>query len=416
MDVELIRKNLAEALKPTLKAAAKDSKAASVILTHLLISAAENRVIVTGSNLETTVRAFLGARVKAPGQVALKGVDLNDLVNTLTGPEITLKLLKGNTVDIRSAKDEVKLKGMPGDDFPRIAPISLDGACQIKAGPFRAMARAALRCVATDDARPILTGVLLEWLKGGKFDMAGADGFRLGLARLATAFPESWAGRHIIVPARSLAQVADAIQDDGVPIQIQIADGQFQVALPHLEFSSQTLHGQYPDFRPLIPRPEAATTVATLQVADLLKAIKLTTVMAANKVGRATFKPGDPGEMGLMAEDKDRGRADATADATVIGPPLRVGLNLGYTKDVLDGMTEVGAKLCEVRMQDPRAAVGFCPVGLANDQAQVRYVVMPVHLDGPTKAPQAKETPAEGAREEHGPGVAVEPEIASVEA
>ena len=171
---------------------------------------------------------------------------------------------------------------MPVPDF--------DGAVQINVGDFREMIHQVAFAASSDEARPVLMGVLVQ-VDNDKLTMAAADGFRLSVRKAVLSTP-SPAPISAIVPAQALKELARVATDSEEPIYMVIPKGRGQVVfrVKDVEVVSQLIDGTFPDFQQIIPRSYKSRTLVS--TSSLLKACKQAEIFAreGSNVARLNIK------------------------------------------------------------------------------------------------------------------------------
>jgi DNA polymerase-3 subunit beta len=233
---------------------------------------------------------------------------------------------------------------MDATEFPLI-PQAGDDPGLVMAGPaLREMIAHTVFAAATDDNRPILTGIYTHF-EDDTVTMAAADGYRLAVrfGTLAMAAPETTT---LIVPSRTLAELGRIISDEDDEVLISLPKGRSQVIfhLKNVDVASSLLDGKFPDYEAIVPRSFMTSTV--VYTSDLLRACKRAEIFArdSNNNARLIVKPsGDPsapGRVQLAATSVERGDADAFVDATVDGQDQEIHFNVRYLIDVLSVIRE----------------------------------------------------------------------------
>jgi len=293
MKITLFRDNFASAMR--LVKEAIPSRSTLPILANVRITTTDSGIRMTGTNLELTIVASLGAAITQPEDVTLPAETLSNLLEKFSDEQVFLELVdaKTHTIRLTSGKNIFNVKGLPPQDFPSIPSIVSEGGLSLNAAHFRESVTAILDCAADEEAaRPIFAGVLFSF-KPDSLVLAAADGFRLGSSGFPMAVPESWQGKQVIVAAKSLRKVVKTIgESETLTLTLPDADDRrIQFALPNLEITVQLIEGTYPDYKGIVPK--AHTTRAVFDTAHLLHAAK--TAALLTQQGNFTFTPGAPG-------------------------------------------------------------------------------------------------------------------------
>ncbi|MFW5748143.1 MAG: DNA polymerase III subunit beta, partial [Chloroflexota bacterium] len=286
------------------------------------------------------ITCWIGAKVEAPGAITLPAKTLSDLVNNLTPDRVDLQLDQATqAVQLRSGATRSNIKGIDADEFPPVPQGDNGGDLAVEGRVLKEMINQTVFAAATEDNRPILTGVLTR-LEGDTLTMAAADGYRLAVrtTKLEHSFDKPI---DMVIPARALIEVARIISDEDSEVLISLP-GERDIVMFHLknvDVSSQLLEGRFPDFTAIIPRSYSTSTV--VYTSDLLRACQRAEIFARDNAnsGRIYVKPpsspGEPGEILVMGKSAERGDNEGIVDASVEGEPLDIAFNIKYLIDVL---------------------------------------------------------------------------------
>ncbi|MCP4592869.1 MAG: DNA polymerase III subunit beta, partial [bacterium] len=191
---------------------------------------------------------------------------------------------------------------------------------------------------ATDESRPILTGVLAKF-ENSQLTLAAADGFRLSVRTipLPQPIPDPFS---IIIPARALTELGRISGEQKDPIIITVTPTRNQVLfqLTDIVLVSQLIDGNFPDYRQIIPRERVTHTIA--DTAAFLKACKAAIIFAreSNDSTRVHIKPGSeltPGHVIISATSAETGDDVSEFDAVVEGEEIEIAFNVRYMIDLL---------------------------------------------------------------------------------
>jgi DNA polymerase-3 subunit beta len=209
---------------------------------------------------------------------------------------------------------------------------------ELDAGDLRTAIERVAFGAATDDSRPVLTGIHTS-LQGDTMTLAAADGFRLAVQTLHLSQPVA-EKLEVIIPARWLRELDRLLADQEDPVTMMVNRQRSQVLfqLKNVEMVSQLLQGAFPNYRQLIP--ESSSTKAVLEVADFLRATRTAAIFArdGNGVVRLYMTPGEEamaGSLRLASRSEEVGENEGTIDALVEGPAAQIAFNSRYLTDVL---------------------------------------------------------------------------------
>jgi DNA polymerase-3 subunit beta len=228
----------------------------------------------------------------------------------------------------------------------------------------------------TDEARPVLMGVLLQAEKT-KLTLAAADGFRLSV-RTATLAEPAPTAINAIIPARSLMELARVAPDGEESLQMAIPKMRNQVVFraKDVEVTSQLIDGTFPDYQQIIPRKHSTRTLVSTSA--LLKACKQAEIFAreGSNVARVNIKAagsGQPSELEISAMSEETGKNETIVEATVDGGGVLIAFNVKFLREALEVIRTPNVA---IEMSAANAPGVLKPVG----DDQFLHVIMPMHL------------------------------------
>ena len=338
MKVSCLQENLAKGLSIVSRAVA--SRSTLPVLGNVLIATDQGRLKLAATNLELAVTCWIGAKVDEDGATTLPARILGDFVNSMPPDRIEMDLnLKTQTMHLKCARDDANIKGIDAQEFPIIP--SLGDAKKISLDPdvLREMIEQVTFAAATDESRPVLTGVAAKFEKD-QVTFAAADGFRLSVRHATLSAPVDQP-ISVIIPAKALQEVARVSGDQEDPIEIAVTENKSQVLfrLTNTEIVSQLIDGQFPDFTRIIP--EACATRTTVTTFEFQNAVKAASVFARESMNtvRVQIAPANElggGKMTITATSAESGDNIGDIDATVNGEPVEIAFNARYLTDVLN--------------------------------------------------------------------------------
>lgn len=261
---------------------------------------------------------------------------------------------------------------MPAADFSQ--------GIEINVADFKEMIQQVVFAASTDDARPILTGVLFN-IQEDRVTLAAADGFRLSVRKGLLSSPSA-RPIHAVIPARALSELARVSGDGEQVIRMVMPSGRGQVIfrLDDVELVSQLIEGTFPDYEQIIPR--RCETRAVLSTSAFLKACKQAEIFAreGSHIARLNITPGSelqPGTVEITGQSDETGYNQNVIDAAIEGPPLLIAFNVRFLREVLDVIRTPNVALETTADTLPGT---IRPVGPADGQSNFLHVIMPMHL------------------------------------
>jgi len=320
MKISCLQENLAKGLATVGRAVA--TRSTLPVLSNILLESDEGRLRLAATNLEVGVNCWIGARIEEEGCITVPARLLSEFVNSLPPGQIDMELAeRTQTLNLKCARYEANIKGIDASEFPDVPTAESLGAgngLHVEADTFRRMIEQVVPAAATDESRPILTGVLAKFHQGG-LTLAAADGFRLAVTS-ADVGAELDDTSSVIVPARALSELGrvSAEQEDPIELFITPARNQILFHLSNTDLVSQLIDGNFPDYNQIVPKGHSTRTLIGTQ--DLLKAVKVAFLFArdAANIIRFNIVPGNeltPGQMIVTGTSTEFGDNVSEMDA-----------------------------------------------------------------------------------------------------
>ena len=375
MKVTCLQENLSHGLQVSGRGVS--SRTTLPILGNVLLRTEAGRLKVTATNLEVGINCWVAAKVEDEGAITVPAKLFTDFVNSLPPGPIELSLnVRTKTVHIKSGPFEANLKGLDAEEFPIIPSIPDKPTTRMSQGVLRKMIREVAFVAATDDSRPVLTGVLTTF-EGAELLMAAADPYRLSVrhGQLLAKVAEKM---EIIVPAKSLFEVERILSDSDDAVDIYITPNKSQVIFhtEETDLVSRVIEGQFPNYKQVIPTSSQTTVV--VQRDDLLKATRLASYFArdAANIVRFQIDPQSDTPLVVSATAAEVGDNTGRIDATVQGQATTIAFNSRFVQDALGSLSAPEVKL---ELGGPLAP-GV--VKVTDDEENYLHVVMPLRIPG----------------------------------
>jgi DNA polymerase-3 subunit beta len=347
---------------------AVSARAALQALTGILVTVEGGAVTLRATDGELGLQVSPQAEAEGDGAVVLPGRLLVDIVRSLPEGSIELELREQERdVEIRAGSSRFHLRTLPAEDFPR-APEAEGDSFELPAEPLRETINRVASAASRDDARPVLTGILLK-VEGAEMTMVATDSYRLAVKRteLGAAATEVEAN----VPARALKELARLTEgDEPGAVAITLTRNQALFKVGDVSMSSRLIDGQFPNYRQLLPESfEHEVKVKREELLDVVR--RVAQVAQRNAALRLSFSSG---ELVVSAETPDLGDAREALPVPFEGEPIEIGFNPEFVRDGLESVDSEDLVLKLISSLRP---------GLIEpaDSDDFSYLVMPIRLN-----------------------------------
>ena len=338
MRVSCLQENMSKGLSIVGRAVA--TRTTLPITQNVLISTDDNRLKLAATNLEIAISTWIGAQVEEEGSITVPARLLTEFVNSL--PEERIDAVTSEqplSLALDCARFEAHINGADPGDFPPIPTVESGIAIKVEPKVLTDAIEHVAFAAATEDSRPVLTGIKVE-IEGDGFTFAAADGFRLAVykGKLAEAASEDVS---FIIPAKALQEVsrATAGQETAIEFTVTPSKSQALFRLVDVEIVSQLIQGTFPNYSQLIP--QSSSTRVVVDLGDFLRATRSASIFARDGSGIIRIQMtggenGGPGRLSVSSRADEVGDNQGEIDAEVDGGESKIAFNSKYLAEVLE--------------------------------------------------------------------------------
>jgi DNA polymerase-3 subunit beta len=336
------------------------------ILANVLLSAKDNRLSVTATDLE--VELVAGADIKSgnDGAITLPGRKVLDICRSLPeGAKITVAQ-DGERVQLKAGKSRFTLSSLPAAEFPVIDEMNVQQTLDIPQSDLKRLLDKTHFSMAQQDVRYYLNGMLLE-TDGKMLRSVATDGHRLALCEMELAAKGK--GQQIIVPRKGVLELQRLLGSEGV-VTVTIGSNHIRVQIGDIRFTSKLIDGRFPEYSRVIPANPPRLVQADK---DVLRSALQRTAILSNEKYRGIRLAMKGNSMTLQAHNPEQEEAEEEIEVQYDGDDLEVGFNVNY---LLDAIAAIEGSEVEIGLTDANSS---CLIR-APDNSSSRYVVMPMRL------------------------------------
>ena len=334
------------------------------VLSGLFLELKKDKLVVIGSDLDLTIRIEIKVGGEEEGRVVIPGALLADIIRVLENGQISF-VVRDEEIQINSGKSEFNLRTLPVDEFPKFEePGGNEATLDTKslATAFEQVVKAA----SMDDARPILTGVLLAAEQEG-LRLVATDSYRMAIRDIPGTEILS-RDELVLIPSRAL-DVVKRILSEGNELAVVLGEKEAVFKIGDTSIVTRLIEGEFPNYKGLIPEKNKnkliinrEETLAALQRVKLLarEATPIRLSMTDKKIE-------------LLAIEQDIGQATEIIEGTYSGEEITVAFNPDY---LIDGLDVISTE--EVSLETTDALKPAILKGL--NEETFLYLLMPVRV------------------------------------
>lgn len=283
MKVNILKENLLRALTQTGRAIS--SKTQLPILQNIHVKTEENMLRFTATNMETIISCLVGVKIEKEGGVCVPAKVFTELITSLSSDTVTLEAREGEVI-VKTDNTEATIAATPEAEYPPFSFEIKGDKIKVDINLLKDALKKTLYAAATDDGRPLLTGIKIV-SQNDETTFAATDGYRLSVVHIKETFGKDF---NHVVPARALAEVNKTISEfkEEKPVVLgNTSDGQLAFLLGDTTILTRLIDGEYPDFDKIVPKNH--TTDVKGDKTLLLSAVKSASIFARDNANIVRF-------------------------------------------------------------------------------------------------------------------------------
>src|SRR5277367_6608183 len=342
------------------------------ILSNYLFEAAGDKLSLTATDLDLSLRTSCNAKVKKEGACTIPARKLHDYVKLLPDADITIKLLENHWVSIRCGRSNTKMVGMAKSNFPGLPAFPSAGAIKISAPVLRSMIAKTGFAIANEESRYTLNGALMV-LKPESITMVATDGHRLAhIERSGEKFEGVSGEMKTLIPKKAMDELKSLLDSDVETIDFAKDESTLFFRVGPRLLTSRQLTGQFPNYEAVLPKD--ITKSIALHGEELGAAIARVAQFADER-SRAVRVRLEKGELKLSASSTETGESEDSIEVAYDGEPMAIGFNAQY---LMDFVKATGSSEVKLELKDAQSAGQLRPA--EGEDYKYRYIVMPMRI------------------------------------
>jgi DNA polymerase III subunit beta len=342
------------------------------ILSNYLFEATGDKLSLTATDLDLSLRTSCNAKVKKEGACTIPARKLYDYVKLLPDADITIRLLENHWVSIRCGRSNTKMVGMARANFPGLPVFPSAGVIKIPAAVLRSMIAKTGFAIASEESRYTLNGALMV-LKPESITMVATDGHRLAhVERTGEKFEGVSGEMKTLIPKKAMDELKSLLDSEAETIDFAKDESTLFFRVGPRLLTSRQLTGQFPNYEAVLPKDVSKSI--TLQGEELGAAIARVAQFADER-SRAVRLRLEKGELKLSASSTETGESEDSIEIAYDGEPMAIGFNAQY---LIDFIKATGSREVKLELKDAQSAGQLRPA--EGEDYKYRYIVMPMRI------------------------------------
>ena len=340
------------------------------ILANLRIVARDGKVEITATDLEIQIKTLTEVKkVVEEGEITVSARKMSELCRSLPDNEALEFDLNNGKLTVSSKNFHADFATISALDFPELESKEETNSLSISSSALQRLLNKTAFCMASQDVRYYLNGLLVEY-KGGEVNAVATDGHRLALATSPLDKTSTIDGERQILPRKAVLELSKILRQENEDIKITFGNSSLSIQDENLDFSTKLIDGKFPDYEKVLPSGDPNSLEVSKE--SLQSALSRASVLSNEKYRGVRFAL-DKNTLKLTANNPEKESAEELLDVNYNGNPMEIGFNIGYLLDVLGTIETDNVEL------NFYGEESSCLIREPGNQAEV-YVIMPMRL------------------------------------
>lgn len=306
------------------------------ILGNVLLVGEKEGLTIVATNLELGMRVKVGGKVEEVGEITVPARNLSEFVGTMGSGEVMLATV-GEKIKVTGGGFSGTFATISGSEFPPVASLS-EGGVKLPKQMIVEIAREVAYAVATDESRPMYTGVKFMVEDLGMVVVA-TDGFRMAKLELKSVRAGEVEFKDgLILPGKTimeLTRIVGEARKEEVEMQLSKDSNQVIFGYGRTELISRVLEGNFPNVDKIIPSEFKSEIMFDRE--ELVKAVRAVAIFARENSNIIKFSVLST-QCTIKAVGGQIGEGEAEIEAELEGEDTEVAFNFRYVLDYLQSV------------------------------------------------------------------------------
>ncbi|MBQ6601685.1 MAG: DNA polymerase III subunit beta [Clostridia bacterium] len=338
-------------------------------LEGILIEAFENKIKLTGYDLEVGSTVIIDGDVRTEGKIVLNAKNFCDILRMVPDDTISIETDDRNIAKIKSGEADYSIIATNAEDYPELPTLSKFSPVVVELGLLKDMIKKTIFSVSTGERNPVHNGVKFE-ISQNKIVLVAVDGARLAVRREEINYDEDQNGvLNFVVPAKTLGEIQKNTSDDDTPVEIKVGDRHIIFSIGEYKVISRLLEGNFLNYKSAIPISSETTII--VETKRLIESIERTSLIITDKssplrliVENNVLKFSSVTALGTAS---DRMAAD------IEGKNIEIGFNNRF---VLDCLKVCDVEKIKIEMISANQPITFSPL----EGDHFFFLILPVRI------------------------------------
>ena len=338
------------------------------ILSNVLILVNENSLTLTGTDTEIQIVVRINITVADPGSITVAARKLLDLCRLLpNGANIEIEQ-HNEKVKIVSGRSKFSLSSLPAEHYPQFSESDMDKKFSINTGKFKKALEKTMFCMANQDVRYYLNGLLVN-ISNNKMKLVASDGHRLAIFEDHLEEQTGLESR-IILSRKGVMELYRLLDNLDADLTVLFSNNHIKIIIDNLIFTAKLVDAKYPDFGKVFQQAfYEPLSIPKLELKDSLTRVA---VLSNEKFKGVTLDIA-PGTLKISTHNPEHDEAEEELNISYEGELLSIAFNAQY---ILDAVSNLDSDTAVLTIAS-NASTCFID---ESTEAEYKFIVMPMRL------------------------------------
>ena len=343
------------------------------ILDNFLFDLKKKQLVVSASDLETTMSTVLEVDADTEGLIAIPARLLLDTLKTFPEQPLTFIVSDNNTVEISSNHGKYSLAYADGNEFPKAVELTNPSSTTVMGDILANAISKTIFAAGNDDLRPVMSGVFFQF-SPENLTFVSTDAHKLVKYQRTDISASEVA--EFIMPKKPLNLLKGILAGSETEVKIEYNESNAKFSFDNSELICRLIDGKYPNYEAVIPRENP--NKLSISRSQFLSSVRRVAIFSNKTTHQIRLKIAGA-ELNISAEDIDySNKAEERLSCAYQGDDMQIGFNSRFLLEMLNNLSSDEVSL---EMSLPNRAGILTPSDGLDEGEQVTMLVMPVMLN-----------------------------------
>jgi DNA polymerase-3 subunit beta len=338
----------------------------------------EDHLLLTSSNTDVAIQVLIdepSLAIKKTGKVAIPGRYLIEIMRKISSQRVEFALIEDKLIVIKADRSEFKLRLMDVEDYPDIDFLDLDDPIVLDSQLIKTIIKETNYSTATNEKRPILTGVNFKYLDNHLYCVA-TDSYRLSQKNVKLRTHSKTFD--IVIPNRSLDELSKILDTYNNDVELYINPNKVLFKMNKILFQTRLLEGTYPDTMRIIPTE--FPVIIPFNKEELLQAVERVSLLSPRdretnyNIIKMSLRPDSIVEISSTNNEIGDALEEVIPSSDITGPIIKIAFSSRYLVEALKSFSS-----SEITINFAGEVKPFVIKG--NLDQDLLHLILPVRID-----------------------------------